>query len=135
MLKTVALPTENKEPDMRSAVSSSGVVVDLAGVDPIRCPCGWARRALGGVPNSPLSLHQVDIELDAAVHHHDHHTEVYYILQAEPEAKIELDGELLPIKVGQCIYIPPGVKHRAVGKMRILNIVLPPFDPADEHLD
>jgi mannose-6-phosphate isomerase-like protein (cupin superfamily) len=60
---------------------------------------------------------------------------VYYILQAEPDAKIELDGELLPIRVGQCVYIPPGVKHRAVGKMKILNIVLPPFDPADEHLD
>jgi mannose-6-phosphate isomerase-like protein (cupin superfamily) len=110
-------------------------IVDLAAREPVRCPCGWARRALADIPQSPLSLHQVQIEQDAATHHHDHHIEVYYILEAGPQAQIELDGELFSIRTGQCIYIPPGVRHRAVGKMKILNIVLPPFDPTDEHLD
>ena len=30
---------------------------------------------------------------------------------------------------------PPGVRHRAVGRMTILNVVVPPFDPADEWFD
>jgi hypothetical protein len=31
--------------------------------------------------------------------------------------------------------IPPEVRHRAVGQMTILNVVVPPFDPDDERLD
>jgi hypothetical protein len=33
------------------------------------------------------------------------------------------------------VLIPPGVRHRAVGRMTILNMVVPPFDPADEWFD
>jgi hypothetical protein len=29
--------------------------------------------------------------------------------------------------------ILPGTRHRAVGKLKILNVCVPPFDPADEH--
>jgi hypothetical protein len=31
--------------------------------------------------------------------------------------------------------IPPRVRNRAAGRMTILNVVVPPFDPADEWLD
>jgi hypothetical protein len=31
--------------------------------------------------------------------------------------------------------IAQGVRHRAVGRMTILNVVVPPFDPADERFD
>jgi hypothetical protein len=30
---------------------------------------------------------------------------------------------------------PAGVQHRATGRVTILNVVMPPFDPADERLD
>ena len=40
--------------------------------------------------------------------------------------RLEAPGEVL---------IPPGVRHRAVGRMTILNVVVPPFDPADEWFD
>jgi hypothetical protein len=33
------------------------------------------------------------------------------------------------------VLIPPEVRHRAVGRMTILNVVVPPFDPADEWFD
>jgi hypothetical protein len=52
------------------------VVPDLAGLEPLRCPCGWARRALGDVPGAPASLHQVEVEEDARAHYHKGHTEV-----------------------------------------------------------
>jgi len=47
---------------------------------------------------------------------------------------MELDDQLLPVRPGMCIVIPPGVTHRAIGQMEILNIVLPKFDPQDEFL-
>ena len=47
------------------------------------------------------------------------------------------DVDLFAVAVGpgSAVLIPPGVRHRAVGKMRILNVVVPPFDPADEWFD
>jgi hypothetical protein len=33
------------------------------------------------------------------------------------------------------VLITPGVRHRAVGRMTIPNILVPPFDPADEWFD
>ncbi|MFO0879110.1 MAG: cupin domain-containing protein [Gemmataceae bacterium] len=110
-------------------------VVNLAELDPTRCPCGWARRAFGGLPDAPASLHLVEIEEDARAHYHRTHTEVYYILECGPAGAVELDGAAVPVQPGAAVYIPPGVRHRAVGRMRILNFVVPPFDPADEWFD
>jgi hypothetical protein len=33
------------------------------------------------------------------------------------------------------MLIAPGVRHRAAGRMTILNVVVPPFDSADEWFD
>ena len=43
-------------------------------------------------------------------------------------AAVELDGEAVPVRAGTTVMIRPGVRHRAVGRMRILNVVVPPFD-------
>lgn len=110
-------------------------IVDLAKVEAVPCPCGMARRAFTDLPGAPCSIHRVEIRLDAVAHYHKRQTETYYILECEPDAAVELDGERHPIKVGTAIQIPPGVRHRAVGRMTILNMVVPPFDPADEWFD
>jgi mannose-6-phosphate isomerase-like protein (cupin superfamily) len=110
-------------------------MADLAALAPVRCPCGWARRAFGGLPDAPASLHLVEIELDARTHYHREHTEIYYILECGADAAIELDGEAVAVRPGHAVLIPPGVRHRAVGRMRILNVVVPPFDPADEWFE
>jgi mannose-6-phosphate isomerase-like protein (cupin superfamily) len=77
----------------------------------------------------------VEISADAKLHYHTRLTETYYILDCGPDAKMQLDDEIIPIRAGMCIVIPPGVRHRAIGKMRVLNIVVPKFDPADEFED
>lgn len=110
-------------------------VVDFAQVSAVRCPCGWARRGFGEVPGAPVSLHVVEILADARTHYHKTQTETYYVLECEPGAAIELDGEAIPVHKGVAVMIPPGVRHRAVGQMTILNVVVPPFDPADEWFD
>jgi quercetin dioxygenase-like cupin family protein len=110
-------------------------VADLSAVEPVRCPCGWARRAFADVPGAPASVHRVEILDDARTHYHKAQTETYYILECEPGAAVELDGEHVPVRPGVAVMIPPGVRHRAVGRMTILNVVVPPFDPADEWFD
>jgi mannose-6-phosphate isomerase-like protein (cupin superfamily) len=113
----------------------AAVIADFSTIAPVRCPCGYARRAFGQLPDAPASLHQVDIELDARTHYHREHVEIYYILECSSDAAIEVDGELVSVRPGVAVMIPPGVRHRAVGKMRILNVVVPPFDSADEEFD
>ena len=73
------------------------------------------------------------ISKDSKVHYHKKLTEIYLVL--EGEGHMELDGELVPVKPMSVIYIKPGCKHRAVGKMRIVNIPVPAFDPDDEWFD
>ena len=48
---------------------------------------------------------------------------------------MQLDNEIIPVHAGMCILIRPGTRHRALGRMTVLNIVLPKFDPADEWFD
>jgi len=63
------------------------VVVDINAVDPLRCPCGWARRAFADVPESPASVHRVEIEADARAHYHHGHAEIYCILECAAERR------------------------------------------------
>jgi hypothetical protein len=39
------------------------------------------------------------------------------------------------VGAGHAVPIRPGVPHRAIGRMSILNVVVPPFDPAGEWFD
>lgn len=110
-------------------------VADLSAVEPVRCPCGWARRAFADMPGAAASVHRVEILEDARTHYHRHQTETYYVLECEPGAAVEVDGERVAVKPGIAVMIPPGVRHRAVGRMTILNVVVPPFDPHDEWFD
>ena len=48
---------------------------------------------------------------------------------------MQLNDDLVAVKPGMCILIPPGVRHRAVGKMKVLIFVMPKFDSSDECFD
>ena len=108
-------------------------ITQLDEVPPVRCPCGWARRAFAGAPENAASLHIVEIERDSRTHYHKKMTEIYLVL--EGEGQMELDGQLFPVKPMAAIYIRPGCRHRAIGKLKIVNIPVPAFDPADEWFD
>jgi mannose-6-phosphate isomerase-like protein (cupin superfamily) len=110
-------------------------IVDFADIQPVPCPCGEARRAFADVAEFPATIHRTDIAADARAHYHKRLTEVYYILKCDCDARMELDGQQVPITAGMCVMIRPLVRHRAVGKMQVLVIVFPKFDPADEWFD
>jgi mannose-6-phosphate isomerase-like protein (cupin superfamily) len=45
-----------------------------------------------------------------------------------------LDGKQVPVVPGNACLIPPGVVHRAMGRMKVLIVVTPKFDSNDEFL-
>ncbi len=108
-------------------------IARLAEVPPVDCPCGQSRRAFLDDADGVASLHVVDVSQDTKVHYHKKLTELYYVLDGEGE--IELDGERHAVRAGDAILIKPGCRHRAIGKLRILNVPVPAFDPEDEWYD
>ena len=109
------------------------LLADLTTIPPVRCPCGFARRAFATSENTLSTLHVVDIQEDSRAHYHKKMTEMYLVL--EGEGHIELDGELVPIKPMTSIMIKPGCRHRAIGKLKIVNVAIPAFDERDEWFD
>lgn len=97
-----------------------------------RCPCGWARRAFAGISGGVASMHVVTIESDSQLHYHKRMTEFYYVL--EGDGVIEADGQVIPAHPGVALMIKPGCRHRARGRLTILNLPVPAFDPQDEYV-
>lgn len=109
------------------------MITRLDEVEPVRCPCGFARRGFATPDNKVATIHLVDIQTDSRVHYHKKMTEIYLVL--EGEGFMELDGERIPVKPLTSIFIKPGCRHRAVGKLKIINVPIPAFDPHDEWFD
>ena len=114
-------------------MASNYLIAQLNEIAGVECPCGISRRAFVSPDNPVATLHMVDITIDARTHYHKKLTEIYLIL--EGTGHMELDGELVPVQPLTAIFIKPGCRHRAVGKMRIVNIPIPAFDPEDEWFD
>ena len=110
-------------------------ILDYPQLPGVSCPCGTARRGLMQVESVPYSLHVTEISLDARAHYHKRLTETYFVLDCQADAAIELDGQVLPLKPHLAVVIHPGTRHRALGRMRVLIVASPKFDPTDEWFD
>ena len=108
-------------------------ICQLNQVPEVPCPCGQTRRAFTEDVDQIASLHLVTTEGDAKSHYHKKMTEIYYFLEGEGE--MELDGVVHPVRPGSAVLIKPGCRHRAIGKMKFINIPVPAFDPGDEWFD
>ena len=122
---------------MSSTTTQAGaknyLVAHLPSLEPTRCPCGWARRAFGVEGNTTATVHLVEILEDSRAHYHKRMTEIYVVL--EGHGHLELDGERIAVAPLSTVMIRPGCRHRAVGKLKILNVPIPAFDPDDEYFD
>ena len=76
-----------------------------------------------------------EISRDARLHYHKRLTETYFILECKPDAQMQLDDDRISLRPGMCVLIRPGVRHRAIGEMKVLILVSPKFDPEDEWFD
>ncbi len=75
-------------------------MAQMDNLDPVRCPCGFARRAFASAENTTATLHIVDIQSDSKTHYHKKLTEIYLVLEGQGE--IELDGETFPCSPHVC---------------------------------
>lgn len=110
-------------------------VADFAKIAGVPCPCGIARRAFGDVADFPGTIHVTEISTEARLHYHKRLTETYYFLECDAGAQMQLDDERIAVHPGMSVMIRPGTRHRAIGKMKVLIVVLPKFDPDDEWFD
>jgi mannose-6-phosphate isomerase-like protein (cupin superfamily) len=121
---------------MATATTQPGYeLADFAAIEGVPCPCGTARRALADVADYPGTIHVTEIAHNAKRHYHKRLTETYYFLECEPGAKMQLDDEEIPVHPGQLVMVRTGTRHRAIGRMKVLIVVLPKFDPEDEWFD
>ncbi|MBT4693664.1 MAG: cupin domain-containing protein [Planctomycetaceae bacterium] len=110
-------------------------LADFSQIQGVPCPCGTARRAFADVEDFPGTVHVTEICISAKLHYHKQLTETYYFLECDADARMQLDDEIIDVKPGMSIMIRPGTRHRALGKMKVLILVLPKFDVADEWFD
>jgi mannose-6-phosphate isomerase-like protein (cupin superfamily) len=108
-------------------------IVNTNSLSAVSCPCGTAKRAFTDDADQVASLHVLDVCEDSRTHYHKKMTEIYYVLDGQ--GQIELDGLRFDIEPGSSILIKPGCRHRAIGKLKILNIPIPAFDSTDEYFD
>ncbi|MCC6508322.1 MAG: cupin domain-containing protein [Pirellulaceae bacterium] len=110
-------------------------VVRYADLPGIPCPCGSAKRGFMESPGIPFSLHITSISETARKHYHKRLTETYLVLECDRDAYLELNDQRLPLEPEMAVLIPPGTRHRAVGKMKVAIVAWPKFDPNDEWFD
>lgn len=120
---------------MSTSSSANYHLADFSEITGVPCPCGTARRAFADVEAFPGTLHVTEISEDARRHYHKTLTETYYFLECGDDAQMELDDEVIDVKPGTAIVIPPGTRHRALGKMKVIIVCLPKFNPQDEWFD
>src|SRR2546421_9785905 len=106
-------------------------IAQLDALAPVQCPCGIARRPFADSEQSPASVHLVQVQADARAHYHNQTTEIYLVL--EGEGFLELDDQRVPVKPLTAVMIHPGCRHRAIGNLKIINLVVPAFDERDER--
>ncbi len=109
--------------------------LDFDHIPGIPCPCGTAKRGLMDVESVPYSLHITEISETARAHYHKRLTETYFVLECDQNAEMELNGSRYPLRPHSAVVIHPGTRHRAIGKMKVVIVASPKFDPSDEWFD
>jgi mannose-6-phosphate isomerase-like protein (cupin superfamily) len=61
----------------------------------------------------------------------DKSTQTWYII--EGQGTFVLDSERHDVSAGDLVVVPPKVKKYYLGKMKMLLVTSPTFDPDDEH--
>ena len=126
------------DPATDDPLAKGYLVARLDEIEPISCPCGEARRAFAIPGNSVATFHVTDISKDSRTHYHKAITEIYYVLEGNGHLELNRAGtppERVSLRPGIAVLIAPHTRHRAVGKLRVIVVPIPAFDPLDEHFD
>ena len=95
---------------------------DPAEVEPWAETCGQIRPLIEERDEAAAEVHHVEIQ-DAKLHYHERTDEVYYVIAGR--GTMVLDDEEVELHQGVVVYVPRGVRHKAVGKLTILTVCIP----------
>jgi mannose-6-phosphate isomerase-like protein (cupin superfamily) len=95
---------------------------DPAEVEPWRETCGQIRPLIEESDGAAAEVHHVEID-NAKLHYHAQTDEVYYIIDGQ--GKMILDDVEIEVHKGVVVYVPRGVRHKAVGKLTVLTVCMP----------
>jgi mannose-6-phosphate isomerase-like protein (cupin superfamily) len=95
---------------------------DPAEVEPWAETCGQIRPLIEEHDGAAAEVHHVEIQ-DAKLHYHERTDEIYYVIDGE--GTMVLDDEVIDLCKGVVVYVPRGVKHKAVGKLTVLTVCIP----------
>jgi mannose-6-phosphate isomerase-like protein (cupin superfamily) len=112
------------------AVATRFLRRDPADVTPWTETCGQIRCLVEAKDAAAAEIHHVEIH-DAKLHYHERTDEFYYVIAGA--GSMVLDAEQIELHPGVVVYIPRGIKHKALGKVTILTICIPPGVLDDVH--
>ena len=108
------------------------IIRSLADFETERGVCGFRRRLITADDTHVANVSHLVID-DSKEHWHERMTEFYYVLSGGGD--MYLDGERHPIKAGDIVVIPPGVRHTSEGEMEVLIVGAPAFETEDIRFD
>ena len=91
-------------------------------VEPWRETCGQIRCLIEERDQAAAEVHHVEIE-NAKLHYHERTDEIYYVIDGE--GSMILDDETIELHQGVVVYVPRGVKHKAIGRLTVLTVCIP----------
>ena len=103
---------------------------DPADVTPRAETCGEIRCLIEEKDDAAGEVHQVQIH-DAKMHFHAQTDEFYYVIDGH--GTMTLDGTEIELHKGVVVYVPRGIKHKAVGDLTVLVVCVPRGVMNDVH--
>jgi mannose-6-phosphate isomerase-like protein (cupin superfamily) len=95
---------------------------DPAEVEPRAETCGRIRPLIEEHDGAAAEVHHVEID-HAKLHYHELTDEFYYVIDGE--GTMVLDDEEIELHNGVVVYVPRGVRHKAVGRLTVLTVCIP----------
>ena len=95
---------------------------DPADVEPWAETCGRIRPLIEEQDEAAAEVHHVEID-NAKLHYHERTDEFYHVISGT--GTMLLDDEEIALHPGVVVYVPRGVRHKAVGKLTVLTICIP----------
>ena len=95
---------------------------DPAEVEPWAETCGQIRPLIEERDGAAAEVHHVEID-GAKFHYHEKTDEVYYVIDGQ--GTMVLDDEEIELHKGVVVYVPRGVRHKAVGRLTVLTVCIP----------
>jgi len=112
------------------SVASSYLRRDPAEVAPWAETCGQIRCLVEEHDGAAAEVHHVEID-NAKLHYHARTDEFYYVIDGE--GSMIVGDDQIELHRGVVVYVPRGVKHKAMGKLTVLTVCIPRGVLSDIH--